>query len=139
MTLSSAAAPLSSAAARSSADGAAGAVVSMVTVSAEDAAPVFPALSVAVAVKECVPWPSTPVVKVHLPGAVATAVPSTVVAVPDGDGARASAVPVSVGVVSRVMSSVFSDPVSVGRGEVRRRWRSRASVSMATVSDEEAR
>ena len=45
----------------SGADGVAGAVVSMVTAKAAEAAPVFPAVSVAFAVMLCAPSPSTDV------------------------------------------------------------------------------
>ena len=58
--------------------GAAGAVVSMVTLSAVDAAPVLPAASVAVAVRLCAPSRSDAVVKLQAPEPLATTLPSSV-------------------------------------------------------------
>ena len=84
----------------------------MATTSGDDGALVFPDLSVAVAVKECVPPPSTLVVKVHLPDGLATVVPRTVAPSIMVTVARPAAVPVSDGVVSRVMSSLLRVPVS---------------------------
>ena len=54
--------PVSDAAVRSGVDGTVGAIVSIVTDRAADAAPAFPAMSVAVAVMLCVPSASAEVV-----------------------------------------------------------------------------
>ena len=70
--------PVSDAAARSGALGAAGAVVSMVTTIGAEAALVLPAASVAVVVMLCAPSPRTPVVKVQLPAPSAVVVPTSV-------------------------------------------------------------
>ena len=55
----------------------AGAVVSIVIASAAEAALVLPAASVAVALIECAPAASTPLVKLQLPRPSATVVPSS--------------------------------------------------------------
>src|SRR5215510_3972238 len=87
-------------------------VVSIVTLSTEDAALVLPAASVAVAVKLCAPFGSAAVVKVHAPLLFAVVVP---IWVPPSNiliALLATAVPVSVGVLSLVMPSPTT-PLSV--------------------------
>src|SRR5690606_12000244 len=94
--------------------GAAGAVTSIVITNAADAGPTLPAASLAFAVKVWVPAPSVPLVMLQLPP-VATAVPRTVVPSVSYKVTvlPASAVPVTVGVVSLVILSVFEEPLSL--------------------------
>src|SRR5262245_60652054 len=85
--------------------GAVGAAASTVTDRADEAAPVLPAASVAVAVKLCAPLASAAVARLHAPLALALAVP--IWAVPSNTLTRllASAVPVSVSTVALVVPS----------------------------------
>ena len=106
--------PLSDAAARSGALGAA-AVVSIVTTRPVDAAETLPATSVCFAVSVCAPAASAELVMLHAPAPLATAVPSTVVPLVSNSVTVAPAsapVPVNVGVVLLVMSSVAEIPLS---------------------------
>src|ERR1041385_5148568 len=98
----------------SGAEGPAGAVVSIVTLNAEDATEVFPAASVALAVM--LAWvPSFKELTV-IPGeAKAAAVPLPICVAPSKmvTVLPASAVPVNVGVVTLVILSLFKEPVSL--------------------------
>ena len=71
--------PLSEPTVRTATGGAVGAVVSMVSASGTDTVEVLPAGSVEVVVIECTPSVNTVDVKVHVPLAATTAVPSSVV------------------------------------------------------------
>ena len=107
--------PESDALARSGALGAEGAVVSIVTVRAVDAAPVLPAASVTLALSVCAPSVSALDVMLQLPEPSAVVVPSSVVPSVSYSltVAPASAPPpVTVGVVSLVMLSVSLMPES---------------------------
>src|SRR5690606_28485508 len=94
--------------------GAAGAVTSIVRVRADEAGPTFPAASVALAVRLWLPSLSVLLVMLHMPP-VAVVVPSTVVPSVSYKVTvlPASAVPVTVGVVSLVILSVFEEPLSL--------------------------
>lgn len=104
--------PVSDAVARSRFVGAAGAVVSMVTDNAADAALTLPAVSVALAVMLRVPAARAEVVVMDHCPAVATPVPTAVVPSYSVTVAPASAVPVKVGLVTSVMLSVVDTPLS---------------------------
>ena len=106
--------PLSEAASRSGAEGAAGATVSMVTDKAPDAALRLPAASAALAVMLWVPFASVEAAIVHVPAA-ATPVPITVAPSNKVTVLPASAVPVKVGVGD------VGDVVGVGHAAVRGR------------------
>ncbi len=105
--------PVSLAAARSGVPGASGAVVSMVTVRAEEAAEVLPAASVAVAVMLLTPSVSVAVVMLQLPAPSAVAVPALTPLTNSSIEALAAASPVTVSVVSLVRSSLLEEPVSL--------------------------
>ena len=109
-------APLSLAGARSGAEGAKGAAVSMVTTSDADAALVLPARSVCLAVSVCAPDASALAVIDQLPSPPAVVVPSTVVpsvsySVTVAPGSAPP--PVTVGVVALVRLSLFEAPLSL--------------------------
>ena len=105
-------APVSDAGVRSGADGAAGAIVSIVTASAAEGALTLPAVSASVAVNEWLPLPSAVLVMLQVPPAVATALPTGVVPSSNVTVLPAGAEPVKVGVVTLVTLSVFDAPVS---------------------------
>jgi len=105
--------PLSLAAVMSGVEGMAGAVVSMVMLSALDATLVLPAASVALAVMLCVPSLRALTV---MPGelyAAAVPLPTCVAPSKRVTVLPASAAPVKAGVVVLVMLSVLDEPVSV--------------------------
>src|SRR5947207_2296913 len=103
--------PVSEAAITSGVDGA-GAVVSIVTARAADAAFAFPAMSVAVAVMLCAPCVRVDAVTDQLPEPSAAALPIWVVPSNSVTVLFASAVPLKVGVVTLVMLSVPLLPLS---------------------------
>src|ERR1035437_8921565 len=115
--------------------GATGAVVSMVTLSAEDATPVLPAASLAVAVRLWAPLLSAAVTKLQAPLAFAVAVPSLVLPSNTLTVLLASAVPLSVSTVALVMPSPTT-PLS-GENEVMV-GATGAVVSMVTLKAEDA-
>jgi hypothetical protein len=112
VVLSVAEPPLSEAVARSGLPGAAGAVVSIVTCSAPDAAPMLPDRSVAFAVMVCAPCASVVDVIDQAPVVLALPVPTAVVPSNNVTFEFASAVPVNTGVVRLVMLSVGETPLS---------------------------
>lgn len=105
-------APLSDAAARSGALGAAGAVVSIVTERTALAGPVLPATSVAFAVIAWMPCASALDVIVQLPPLSAWAAPATIAPLNSVIAEFGSAVPLKTGVVTLVMLSVDEMPLS---------------------------
>ena len=128
--------PESDALARSAALGAAGAEVSMVTVSAAEAVLAFPAASVALVVKVWAPALSVLVVMLQLPKPSAVVVPSTVVPSVSYNlmVAPASApLPVMVGVVALVRLSELLLPVSEPDARSAAFGAAGAKVSMVTV------
>ena len=113
---SSTAVPLSLPASRSGVEGAAGAVVSTVMVSAAEAAPELPAVSVpeVAAVREWIPSERVVVSMDQLPDPSVVAVPTAPSTFEDRVTVLpASAVPVNCGVVSLVMLSSSSVPESL--------------------------
>src|SRR6186997_72077 len=104
--LSVAEVPESEAAARSGIDGAAGAEVSIVTDSADEATLVLPAASVALAVMLWLPWINVELVIDQLPEPSAVALPIWVAPSNSVTVVPACAVPVKVGVVTLVMLSL---------------------------------
>ena len=104
--------PLSLVAVKSGAPGAAGAVVSMVTLRAADVV-LLPAASVALALMLCVPSLSVLLVMLQLPLPSAVVVPSTVLPSSNTTALLASAVPEKVGVVTLVLLSVLELPLSL--------------------------
>ena len=105
-------APLSEAAIRSGADGALGAVVSIVIDKADDATLTLPAASVAFAVMLCTPFARVELVIDQLPEPSAVAVPIRVVPSNSVTVLFASAVPLNVGAVTLVILSVLELPLS---------------------------
>ena len=114
--------------------GAEGPEVSISTVKASEASPVFPAMSVAIAVKSCKPSSRLPVVKLHAPAPSATAVPSWVAPSNIATLAPASAVPVKTSVVSEVTLSPCI-PVSSEKPEMTGAEGATVSTSTAKVPD----
>ena len=104
--------PLSLVAVKSGAPGAAGAVVSMMTLRAAEVV-LLPAASVALAVMLCVPSLNALLVMLQLPLPSAVVVPSTVLPSSNTTVLLASVVPEKVGVVTLVMLSVLELPLSV--------------------------
>src|SRR5437870_1678345 len=129
--------PLSLAAARSGTEGAAGAVVSMVTLSAAEAAEMLPAASVAVAVMLCVPAARARAVVVSL-ALVAVRLLAWPPSLKILTLLPASAVPVKVGVVTLVMLSVLELQLSLPTRRSSDLGAAGAVVSMVTLSAAEA-
>ena len=93
--------------------GAAGAIVSTRTSRVVETELTFPDKSVAVVVKSCDPSAIVPVVKDQFPDPLAVVVPSEMPLSKISTVEFGSAIPVSVGVLSDVMSSVSETPVSL--------------------------
>jgi hypothetical protein len=107
-------APVSVAAVISGADGAEGALVSMVMLRADEAGPRLPAVSTILAVMVCPPSDrELEGVKLQFPDPSAVAVPKTVDPSNTCTVLLGAAVPVKVGVLSLVRLSVLDAPVSV--------------------------
>lgn len=128
--LSVAEVPVSVAASRSGIDGAAGAVVSIMTDKAELAVETFVALSVAVAVIDLVPDVRAEVVMVYAPPEDAYPVPTLTPPFKIVTSEFPSAVPEKVGVVSLVMSSVLEEPESLAESRLGTDGEAGAAVSI---------